>query len=124
MFGFISNYFKRRECRRLGIPFRKKEWYNYRINALPEMADEYGHICVFDQEGNYIRPPKKGDTVVYRKHGLFYLYRIVGFDNGNPCSDWRHHWDWVDPVIEYIRPALPGDSEMKNIKIEIFKNEK
>ena len=86
------------------VPFREKEWYNFRAFIQKDEEDKYPHIEIFDENNKYIPCPKVGGTVVYNNKGKRFLYKVVGFKNSSRDSDWIYDSDYINPVIEFIKP--------------------
>ncbi len=85
-----------------GVPFRKKEWYNFQAMIPKECQKEAPHIEIFDKDGNYIDCPGIGGIVTYVLKGVKYKYKIVGFKNDSRNRDWLYDTDYINPVIEFV----------------------
>ena len=109
MFSFI----RRIRAAKCGTPFRTKEWYNFRAHISKDTKDEYAHIEIFDttkpKYSQYIPCPSYGGTVVYNNKGKRYLYKIVGFRNESRDRDWLYDTDYINIVIEFVRPLKEGE---------------
>ena len=90
-------------ARRLGVPFQVTVWYNYRAMLPKKELEGKTFVECFDEEGKYIFPPEKGENVIYNIQGQRYLYKIVGFDNMNPWSDWLYSTDYINPIIQFVK---------------------
>ena len=85
-------------------PFIKKEWYNYQAMIPRAKYGEHTFIECFDKNGKYISCPNEGGTVVYNIEGKRYLYQIIGFKNSSRYSDWLYDTDYINPVIQFVKP--------------------
>lgn len=85
------------------VPFKVKEWYNYRAMLSEKNLKDKSFIEIFDDRGNYIDCPGIGCEVIYNICGIKYLYKIIDFDNSNRNSDWLYGTDYINPVIEFIK---------------------
>lgn len=85
-------------------PFHKRVWYNYRAMLPLEELIGDSFVEIFDEEGHYISCPGIGGTVVYNINGRKFLYRVVGFQNESRNRDWLFDTDYINPVIEFIKP--------------------
>lgn len=86
------------------VPFRKREWYNFRAYIRKDELSEYNYIEIFDADGKYIECPKVGGQVIYSVHGKKYIYKVIGFRNESSYSDWRYSSDYINPIIEFVKP--------------------
>lgn len=102
----IIDYFKllkrKREAKREGVPYQKREWYNYRAMLSKDELAEKSFIEIFDRDGRYINCPGIGGTIIYNNKGKRYMYEIIGFDNASRCSDWLYDGDWINPIVRYV----------------------
>jgi len=89
-------------AKRQGVPFRTKEWYNYRAMLSKEELPKYAFIEIFDTNGNYIACPEIGGVVIFNHKGQRFKYRVVGFKNESRNRDWLYDTDYINPVIEYL----------------------
>lgn len=88
------------------VPFRERMWYNY-MAMIPKEERESGdrrYIIIFDKDGNYIDCPKEGGFVPVYYYGKLYLYKVVGFKNESRNKDWLFHGDWINPIVEFVKP--------------------
>lgn len=116
--SFFRALILKRRARKLGVPYVKREWYNYRANTTREYADVHGHLLTFYKRRRYITCPAEGENVVYRKYGHFFLYRIIGFQNDDKNRDWRYDCDHIHPVIQFVRALTPDAPELNGFYIE------
>ena len=102
----IINFFKslkrKREAKREGVPYEKREWYNYRAMLSKADLTEKSFIEIFDADGRYINCPGIGGTVIYNDKGRRYLYEVIGFDNESRNKDWLYEGDWINPIVRYV----------------------
>ena len=98
----VVKILKRLQAKKFGVPFRKREWYNYRAMVGEERANEKGAIEIFDENGRYIDCPGIGGFVIYKKNGGEYKYKIVDFKNESRNRDWLYDTDYICPVIEFV----------------------
>ena len=89
---------------RYNAPFRKRVWYNFRAMLPLKELIGYSFVEIFDEDDNYISCPGIGGTVVYNINGRKFLYRVVGFQNESRNRDWLYDTDYINPVIEFIKP--------------------
>lgn len=101
MFALI----KKIQAKRYGVPFRKKEWYNFQAMLPKEEQKEHPHIEIFDRDGKYIHCPGIGGFVTYALKGEKYKYKIVGFKNESRNRDWLYESDYINPIIEFVCKA-------------------
>ena len=101
----MIRFFRKIEARKYGVPFRYKEWYNYAaaISKKERESNVGRFIVIFDENGRYITCPKLGEYVTIKNNGELYLYKIVGFKNSNPNSDWLYDDDWINPIVEFVK---------------------
>lgn len=93
---------RKNEANKEGVPFRMREWYNYRVYLGKENRDANSFIECFDDNGKYINCPGIGGEVIYNKNGVRYRYKVIGFKNEDANSDWLYLSDCIYPVIEYV----------------------
>lgn len=93
---------RKREAKRERVPFKKKEWYNYRAMLSKDSLADKTFIEIFDEGGNYIDCPGIGGEVILNAQGRRYRYRVVGFKNESRNRDWLYDTDYICPVIEYL----------------------
>ena len=98
----VFKILKKLQAKKFGVPFRKREWYNYRAMAGEERANKRGAIQIFDKNGRYIDCPEIGGFVIYQKNGEKYKYKIVGFENESRNRDYLYDSDYIHPIIEFI----------------------
>lgn len=103
----IIDYFKqlkrKHEAQHEGVPYQKREWYNYCAMIPKKERAEKSFIEIFDENDHYINCPGIGGTVIYNNKGKRYLYEIIGFDNASRYSDWLYDGDWINPIVRYVR---------------------
>lgn len=92
------------QARRHKVPFRSREWYNFRAHIRKEECPRYDFIEIFDDDGKYIPCPQIGEHVIYNVHGTKYIYKVVGFKNNSMYSDWLYDSDYINPIIEFVKP--------------------
>lgn len=85
------------------VPFKTKEWYNYRAMLFKENLKNKSFIEIFDDKDYYIDCPDIGGKVIYNVCGVKYLYKIIGFENSSKNRDWLYDTDYINPVIEFIK---------------------
>jgi len=107
----IINFFKslkrKREAKREGVPYEKREWYNYRAMLPKADLAEKSFIEIFDADGSYINCPGIGGTVIYNDKGRRFLYEIIGFDNET------HNWyegERNKPIVRYVGKLKEGNA--------------
>ena len=98
----VVKILKRLQAKKFGVPFREREWYNYRAMVGEERANKMGAIQIFDENKRYIDCPGIGGFVIYKKNGAEYKYKIVGFKNESMNRDWLFDTDYIHPVIEFV----------------------
>ena len=96
---------RKREAKQEGMPFRKKEWYNYMAMLSKDSLAERTFVEIFDKDGHYIDCPHVGEEVILNNRGKRYRYRIIGFKNDSRNRDWLYDTDYINPIIEYIGKA-------------------
>lgn len=96
--------FRRMRAARCKVPFRKRVWYNYRAMIPSDRLTGESFVEIFDEHNHYIDCPDIGGFLVYNINGARYLYRVIGFKNENPNSDWLYDTDYINPVIEFVKP--------------------
>lgn len=100
---WLNRISRKREAKKYGVPFREREWYNFRAMLSKDSLADNSFIEIFDENGRYIDCPCVGGEVVYNSKGQRYLYRIVGFENESRNRDWLYDMDYINPVVEYLR---------------------
>lgn len=92
-----------------GVPFREKMWYNYMAMIPKNERDSIGkkYIVIFDKDGEYIKCPKIGELVTVYYWGKLYLYKVIDFQNESRYRDWLYEGDWINPIIEFVKPYKP-----------------
>lgn len=65
---------------------------------------ERRYIIIFDKDGNYIDCPNEGGFVTVYHFGKLYLYKVVGFENESRNRDWLFDGDWINPIVEFVKP--------------------
>jgi len=86
------------------IPFTKKAWYNFQAMIPSDTYNERSFIVIFNEQNKYIPCPPIGSNVVYKIHGVSYLYKIIGFENESPYKDWLYpDSDYINPIIEFMK---------------------
>ena len=100
--SWLTSFNRKIKAKKLGIPFRKREWYNYRAMLSKEELPEYSFIEIFNENGRYIDCPPIGGTVIYNIKGKKYLYRVVDFKNESRNRDWLYDTDYINPIIEFV----------------------
>jgi len=86
------------------VPFRKRVWYNYRAMLPSEHLAGKSFVEIFDENDKYIDCPNVGGFLVYNVNGYKYLYRVIGFENESRNRDWLYDTDYINPVIEFVKP--------------------
>ena len=100
----MKRIFRRLRAKKLGVPFRKREWYNYRAMLSKDNLNDTLFIEIFNDKGRYVECPKIGGTVVYNIKGTKYIYRVIGFKNESRNRDWLYNSDYIHPIIEFVKP--------------------
>jgi len=98
----IRRLIRKHQAKKFGVPFQKKEWYNYAAMVGVEKGSEVGCIEIFDENRQYIDCPSIGGFVVYNFKGQRFKYKVVGFDNASRDSDWLYSTDYINPIIEFV----------------------
>jgi hypothetical protein len=101
IFGKIIRMIMAAICK---VPFRKRVWYNYRAMLPSDHLAGKNFVEIFDENGHYIDCPGVGGTLVYNVNGVRYLYLVIDFKNESRNRDWLYDTDYINPVIEFVRP--------------------
>lgn len=97
----------KREAVSNGVPFKTREWYNYRAMLPKEELKKHVFIECFDDKGKYIDCPGIGGEVILNAFGHRFLYKVVGFENESRNRDWLYDTDYINPIIQYQRTINP-----------------
>lgn len=100
----FSTLFRRASAVMHKVPFRKRVWYNYRAMLPSDELSGKSFVEIFDERGRYVDCPGIGGTLVYNVDGTRYLYRVVDFKNESRNRDWLYDTDYINPVIEFVKP--------------------
>ena len=103
--NFLTLLKRKREAKKYGVPFRTREWYNFRAMLPREEREKniHSYIEIFDNKGHYIDCPSVGKEIKYNHKGELFVYRIIGFENESRNRDWLYDSDYIHPIIEYAR---------------------
>lgn len=98
---WLNKISRKRQAKKYGVPFREREWYNFRAMLSKDELTKYSFIEIFDEKGRYIDCPSIGGEVIYNDKGQRYLYRVIDFKNESRNRDWLYDTDYINPVIEF-----------------------
>lgn len=101
--------FRRLKAKMHNVPFRKRMWYNHMAMIPKEEREskENSYIVIFDKDGKYIDCPNVGGMVTVYYYGKLYLYKVIGFKNDSRYRDWLYDGDWINPIVEFVKPYKP-----------------